>query len=1378
MREQGLTGIYARYVPRLVLKRLERESRALDEPSSERFAGAVLFADISGFTPLTEAFAAQGPEGAEALTRILNDYFGRLTTIVSAHGGDVLKFAGDALMALWQGGGQDGDAAAPAEACRRALACSLEMQSQLAGYQAEGHPLSLRVAIGVGDGVVLHLGGQFNRWEFAVAGVPLNQVGEVGERAHPGEVLVSADVWSQVMGHAEGTPVGAADAETPYKVTAASPLPPRPMAPMEALPETLESALRGYLPAAITRRIMAGQTDFLGELRRLTILFVNLPDLHHDTPLELAQTAFRSLQRALYLPWEGSINKLSVDDKGISLVAALGLPPFAHEDDAARGVQAALAMHEALAGLGQRCSIGVASGRVYCGSMGGSGRQEYTIMGDKVNLAARLMQHADGFVLCDQPTAERSDAQISYDAPRMLTVKGKREPLPVYRPRGVKQRNEVEHASEVMIGRERESGILLDALDDLIEHGQSSLVYVEGEAGVGKSRLIEHFVAELAERQHTRVLQGAGDSIEQSTAYFAWQKPLLGLFELHAEPSVVERRARIERALAADAEALQLLPLLNGIVRLEIPETELTLQMSGEVRASNLEALIVSLLQFASIRKPLVVIFDDVHWMDSASWALIRNVVQQVPHTLVVLGSRPISITEAPDALKVLLDAPETQHVSLERMEPDECVALVARRLDVASLPEAAAQLIRERGEGHPFFSEEIGYAMRDAGILKVIDGQAVMTETNVDQLERLVPDAIEGVITSRIDRLSPQQQLALKVASCIGRVFSIRLLAGVYPIGPDVAALPEELMALAKLDLTPLETPEPEQAYIFKHAITRQVAYDLMLYAQRKQLHAAIASWHEQDRGENLDGLYPLLAHHWGRAEQHEKAIHYLERAAEQALASSANAEVVEFINEAFERAKQLHEPPSPLRRARWLSMLGTAQNGLGRLDQARTSLETALEHAGYPAPRSNAALALAILRQAGTQVRNRLRPPQPAALDADGQERLELAGKTVEQLFMVYWFGNDAGRMLWSCLRSTNLMERVGRVTGTLVRGYTEISVSMQAVPLQRQVDFYGERAIAAADALGSLSDKAWAYVATCTCLAATANWTEAERRSQEAIAINRQLGDMRRWEEASGNLALIRTIYGRFDEPKDSLYIPVLEAARKRRIRQTEGWGLAIWSMNLQYMQRFDELESTLDQLQAWFELSSEGMDDISRLEAMDLLALRGMRQGDEAETQRWLNEAHRLLESLGRPSQYRNMPATYLYAEALLDRWLAATDTQERKAREKRVRRVIRHLRVYSRIFPIGRPRLAWVVGRYEWGRGRVTQAEKAWNRCLSAARELDMAYDRMLAHGALANLLAPGTEAGRSHAEQFSQHCRELNVPGSTFIPPPRGAAAA
>src|SRR5262249_38275859 len=155
------------------------------------------------------------------------------------------------------------------------------------------------------------------------------------------------------------------------------------------------------------------------------------------------------------------------------------------------------------------------------------------------------------------------------------------------------------------------------------------------------------------------------------------------------------------------------------------------------------------------------------------------------------------------------------------------------------------------------------------------------------DLREVALPDTVQGVVTSRIDRLRPAAQLTLKVASVIGRVFPLRILRDLYPIEDDREALPEHLRALRRLDLTRLEAPEPALAYSFKHAITREVAYNLMLVAQRRDLHRAAAQWYECHHAQDLAPLYALLAHHWGEAEVEDRAIDYLEKAGEQALAS-----------------------------------------------------------------------------------------------------------------------------------------------------------------------------------------------------------------------------------------------------------------------------------------------------------------------------------------------------------------------------------------------------------------------------------------------------------------------------------------------------------
>jgi class 3 adenylate cyclase len=452
-----------RYVPSPIVHRFVGNPAPPRSPTAERFPTAVLFADISGFTALTELLAQQhDAAGAEELVRLLNVYFGQLIDVVIAHGGDVTKFAGDALLAFWPALATDEDLPT---VTRRAAQCGLAVQTMLHDYEAtEGVRLSLRVSIGAGEVSMVHVGGVLRRWEFMVAGAPLVQASLAKQHAQPGEVVLSPEAWRLVHHQCLGQllPVGHMRLDAVH-----TPLPVQPATPLTLRPE-LDAALRTYIPAAILPRLTAGQSEWLAELRQVTVLFINLPDLGYTTPLARAQTVMRGLQAALYR-YEGSINKLSVDDKGVTLVAVLGLPPLSHEDDAVRGVQAALAMQGTLRGLGVRGAFGVTTGRAFCGPIGNAMRCEYTVMGDVVNLAARLMQAAPDDVLCDAATYQVTQGRLRFDALPAIRVKGKLEPVAVYRPREQAHKPVDSYTSSIgqTMGQRTSEGVMTSRLDHL-----------------------------------------------------------------------------------------------------------------------------------------------------------------------------------------------------------------------------------------------------------------------------------------------------------------------------------------------------------------------------------------------------------------------------------------------------------------------------------------------------------------------------------------------------------------------------------------------------------------------------------------------------------------------------------------------------------------------------------------------------------------------------------------------------------------------------------------------------------------------------------------------------------------------------------------------
>jgi class 3 adenylate cyclase/predicted ATPase len=901
------------YVPAAIVRYANRRPPHPPEPTGETFEAVTLFADISGFTALTERLAARGPSGAEELTGLLNGYFGSLIDFITAAGGDVVKFAGDALLALWPIP-PGADAAAET---RRVLHCCTAIQAALHDRPVtDDIRLSLKLAVGVGEVRTAILGGVFDRWEFLVTGSPLSQVGVANHHAGPGDTVVSAAAWALVGPACAGELLE----DGAVRVTAVrEPVPARGIDTLAPTPAAVP-AVRAFIPAAIRSRVDAGQTDWLSELRRATVLFVNLPDFHAATPLDRAQEAMHTLQTALYR-FEGSVNKISIDDKGASLVAVLGLPPLAHENDPERGVRAALAMQASLTARNLRSSIGIATGLIFCGSVGSDRRREYTVMGDTVNLAARLMQAAGGGTLCEGPTQSAVRGRVEFDALPALSVKGKKEPVEVFRPRAVDESAGAESGPAMasrLVGRATERARLTLALDRLVGERAGERLAIEGEPGSGKSRLLAHLAHEARARGVT-TLTGAGDSVERSTPYRAWRPVFVALFGLDRvtdDPDA--RRTHILAQLPAESAVLRAAPLLSAVLPFEWPDNEFTAPMVGKVRADHLNALIATLFTTATASRPVLVTLKDAQWLDSASWALALTLAERVPAMALVLAQA--SQTPAPEYAQFVA-RPGAERLVLGALDPGDVVAMACDCLGVERLPEAVADLIVRIAEGNPLFVEELAYALRDSGVITVA-GHECRIAPDAPALEGWnLPDNVQGVVRSRIDRLPPSEQMTLKVASVVGRTFVQRTLRDVHPIEDDRAHLARQLELLRSLDLTPLAGSgrmirAEDTTYRFKNGVTHEVAYNLMLFGQRRQLHRAVAEWYESVHAADLTPFYALLAHHWRQAapergpevELH-KAIAYLQKAGDDAVRHNASLEAIGFYGQALELLEKVRE-------------------------------------------------------------------------------------------------------------------------------------------------------------------------------------------------------------------------------------------------------------------------------------------------------------------------------------------------------------------------------------------------------------------------------------------------------------------------------------
>ncbi|MCL4295883.1 MAG: AAA family ATPase [Anaerolineae bacterium] len=1444
-----------------------RQALARGEVLPNRAQGVVLLADISGFTPLTDTLVQElGPRrGIDELTQQLNRVYDALIAEVERYGGSVIFFSGDAIT-CWFAGKAEGGRTAERKLGEDedtlhsssfwAVACALEMQQAMQSFVALTTPsgavvsLAIKVAITAGPARRFLVGDPQLQLLDVLAGQTLDRMARIERLAQKGETLVSGEVVAHLgerLQIAEWRSELEAEAEP--KISAAvitgltlqsSNLPPFQSSPPPLLstPPLTEAQTRPWLLAPAYERLKAGGGHFLAELRTAIALFLSFQGIDYDrddAAGEKLDAYIRWVQHIL-ARYEGNILQLTIGDKGSYLYISFGAP-VAHGDDASRAVATALELRTPPPELNfiTQTQIGLSQGRMRAGAYGSQTRRTYGVLGSEANIAARLMSKAKpGQVLISKHVAEAAAKNFQFTYLETTPVKGRTEPIPVFEVAGRRGKPPTgpllpelnpflyPHSFDLsgpkpaatsaltptpMIGRNAERRLLAGQVQALARGGSGGTILIEGEAGIGKSRLVADLL-EQARRQGLTCLFGGGDAIEQSTPYHAWRPIFRQLFKLDARPdtNTIARRSHVLALLPDVPELLRLAPLLNSVLPLGLQENDLTRQMSGQTRADNTRNLLLALLQQATTQSPTLIILEDAHWLDSASWVLARLVSRQVQRVLLVVVARPLTAPLHAEYNQLLLE-PAVQRLKLEALSPEEIVALVCQRLSAKSLPEPVSALIRAKAEGHPFFSEELAYALRDAGLIHLAGGECQLaSETNAFS-ELSLPDTVEEVITSRIDHLSPPQQLILKIASVIGRTFLVELLRDIHPIEADKPQLPAQLTVLAHLDITRLDTPEPHLAYTFKHAITQEVTYNLMLFDQRRELHRAVAEWFERTYTGNLLPFYPLLAYHWSQAigsrfngASAAKAIDYLEKAGEQALRSYANQEAVRFLGQAVaisesrfnmrrggrglparsaRREEQGRDISSaPLRRSRWERQLGEAYLGLGQLAESREHLERAVALLGWPQPKQQFKQITSLLGQLLQQISHRLWPANLAHTDPERQSVLLEAARTYERLGEIHYWSNETFPAIYAAVRTLNLAERAGP-SPELARAYANMCLVAGFAALRSLADAYSRRALAVAQEVQHHPALAWVVELTGVYAIGVGQWVKANETLRQGARVAQQLEDRRRWEECTTALGDISFFQGKFAESL-SMWPEVLASARRRGDTQAQSWGLAGQLRSLLALgeQRTEQALTTLQTLENVVRDDIGSADKINSYGVIALLRWRlgqsELAQSAAAEGVTWIGRSS--------PTGYGIIHGYNNVAEVCLALWEAeeglgvggwGSESQNRKSRQghtseiqnlkSNVWQACQALRQYARAFPSGRPR-AWLwQGLYDWLSGQPNKAYAAWRKSLAAAERLAMPYEQALALYEMGRHLPAADPNRRTHLTRAAEIFRQLNA---------------
>jgi class 3 adenylate cyclase/tetratricopeptide (TPR) repeat protein len=1081
-----------------------------------RTTGSALIADIAGFTAFTEVLRVTlgARRGADEVTRHLDAVYTALITKVQEQRGAVVSFAGDAITCWFD----DREGAASA----RAVSCAVAMQRAIRSLDAIEMPkrvgvaIGLKVAVASGEAMRFLVGDPTSQVFDVLSGSAVRRAAAAEKLARPGSVLldgqtvralgdaVAVEDWYEHRATGNGFAVlGQLHVEMP---TAAH-------VHAAVVDETL---LHPWLHPAVLQRERTAPT-LSTEYRPCIALFIGFSTIDDEAPEHVV--AFMKTLQAAAQRHEGMPLALTVEETGGYAHVNFGAIT-AHEDDARRALRLAVelrAVESRSCGI-TALRIGIAQGPMRIGSFGAPMRRAFGAMGDDVNLAARLMQSAAPGEIVISAQVQRGTAEFfSTEARAPVTMKGKGEPLPVFavvdeRPRRAMRLQEPAYALP-MVGREAELKAGVEALDASLS-GRAQLIGIVGEAGIGKSRL----VAEVVRAARRRGFTGYGGTCRShsvATPYQPWKAIWSAFFNLDAEwplrRQVAVLRAELEERTPQRVDAL---PLLGQLLDLDVPDNAFTRALEPRLRQSALHALLEDALKSAASEGPVLIAIEDLHWIDPASLDLLEQLVRAV-------GRLPVCFVIAFRATPGELDSHRLmglaafRRIDLAELTRAQCEQAIRAKLVQlypargGGVPGELVDRLSTRAQGNPFFLEELLNYLHDRGL---------DPHDSADLARIELPDSLHTLVLSRIDQLGQREQLTLRAASIIGRSFRARWLAGYCPEVGAPSQLKAALDTLDSLDITPLESVEPELCYLFKHIITHEVTYESLPFAARARLHERLARYLESAYADAPPA--ELLSFHYGRSENHGKRREHLRKAGEAAQRAFANDTAIAHYGELLPLLDD------PAQQAAIRLQRGAVLELTGRYDDAdgddRAALELALT-TGDATLAARAQLALGRL--------HRLRGEFDAALEWLGKARAALStegGEIALETGLVHFRMGDyprarlgfdeglaAARLAGDRTNSATALNYLGMVAESQGDNVTAQELHRQALDARREI--------------GDTWGISWSLNNLGNVAIDLGRHAEARALFEESLELKRAMGDKAGVGSVLNNLGLVALVQG---------------------------------------------------------------------------------------------------------------------------------------------------------------------------------------------------------------------------------------------------------
>jgi class 3 adenylate cyclase/tetratricopeptide (TPR) repeat protein len=1073
------------FVPRLLVSWF----RDAPDTSVREIEGSLAFVDISGFTKMTERLARHGKIGAEEMNDLLDRCFSRLLAVAFDDGAELVKWGGDAVLLLFEGSQHEARSARAAYRMRATLR-NLGKLSSTAGL------VSLRMSVGIHAGsFVFFLVGGSHR-ELLICGPAATKTVEMESAAAAGEIVVSTETATGLDPSALGTRKGDGyllrrEPEVPGWFDVSP-------------PDATDVDLSVALSPTVRTHLLSGLVE--PEHRSIAVAFVEISGVDELLARSGAGGAAMALDATVRIVQDAcerhgvTFLESDVAADGAKLLLIAGAPSSTGRDDDAM----ILAMREVMdVAHVPNLRIGINTGSVFVAVFGPPFRRTYSIKGDAVNLAARVMgKAAHGQMLATQAAVERCRVGLDLDPLEPFMVKGKARPVHAFSVGAAGRSVLIEHDETPLIGREREMVALLEHLHAAVER-RGSIVDLVGEPGIGKSRLVDELTGHAGA---LTVLITRCESYESATPYFPFRtllREILGVPDDVDHEHVSHRL--VDRVAANAPELVPWLPLLAIPLDVWVPPTPEVEKLDEEFVRARMADVLDRFLELV-LPTPALIVFDDVHWMDDASSDLLRRLAGSIaerPWMICLTRRKQDAGFHLPDGVRAVT-------LAIEPLDLERASRFVETATDDTPLPPHVMAALAERSGGNPLFLRElVAAARRDEGV-------------------EALPHTVEELMAAQIDGLSPADRALLRYAAVLGTGFEAGMVRAMliddgWWVEDDVWSRLEAFIG-----------DGPDGTKRFRHALARDAAYEGLPYRRRRELHRRIGTALELEHGPAAEEHSELLALHFDAAQDFARAWKYSRLAGERAQEKFALVEAGSFYRRAIEAAKAMRLPASD-EVASVYEALGDVAERLGAYAEATSGFRAARRlYCGAPVADARLSLKEARIQEAAGRYVNAVRwvrrGERSLARLATKEAKRQQAQLTVWLAVLRQSQGKHT-EAIAACERAIELAQAAGD-RDALAHAYYIMDWTLFDLGQPEKAQFSG-RALDIYRELGDLSGQAvvynnlgaWAYY--------RGRWREALEYYEKGRAAREKTGDAVSAAMGTSNIGEILSDQGRLEE-----------------------------------------------------------------------------------------------------------------------------------------------------------------------------------------------------------------------------------------------------